>query len=218
MGSQLVQGGVLCAAACDVELIPVLAGEGFQLPECFPVAVRQRMIDTVDKVGIRGRGFAGLGKGGSDLRAHVLRGREPGCVHIKNAGVGAGLGQLHHLGKGDAQLFLHTLDDPQTHDVFQVADVAHAALVGKVCAAAFRVGDGLCQLDPSRLHVPEDKNGASPCSMGMPSTALAVSWVAHSTTLVCPPTSAAMSAFNGPSTVPGAVSLGGTLPPASPKL
>ena len=128
----------------------MLAGEGFQLPECFPVAVRQRMIDTVDKVGIRGRGFAGLGKGGSDLRAHVLRGREPGCVHIKNAGVGAGLGQLHHLGKGDAQLFLHTLDDPQTHDIFQVADVAHAALVGKVCAAAFRVGDGLCQLDPQQ--------------------------------------------------------------------
>ena len=45
---------------------------------------------------------------------------------------------------------MHTLDDPQTHDVFQVADVAHAALVGKVCAAAFRVGDGLCQLDPQQ--------------------------------------------------------------------
>ena len=67
---------------------------------------------------------------------------------------------------------------------------------------------GFASLTPSRLHVPEDKNGASPCSMGMPSTALAVSWVAHSTTLVCPPTSVAMSAFSAPSTVPGAVSLG----------
>ena len=42
----------------------------------------------------------------------------------------------------------------------------------------------------------------------MPSTALAVSWVAHSTTLVCPPTSEAISGFSGPSTVPGAVSGG----------
>ena len=67
---------------------------------------------------------------------------------------------------------------------------------------------GFASLTPSKLHVPEERNGASPCSMGMPSTALAVSWVAHSTTLVCPPISAAMSAFNGPSTVPGAVSLG----------
>ena len=108
------------------------------------------MIDAVDKVGIRGRGFAGLGKGGSDLCAHILRGGEAGRIHIKNAGVGAGLGQLHHLGKGDAQLFLHTLDDPQTHDVFQVADVSHAALVGKVCAAALRAGDGLSQLDPQQ--------------------------------------------------------------------
>ena len=128
----------------------MLPGERFQLPESFPIAVRQRMIDTVDEVGIRGRGFAGLGKGGSDLCAHILRGREVGCVYIKNAGVGAGLGQLHHLGKGDAQLFLHALDDPQTHDVFQVADVPHAALVGKVGAAAFRAGDGLCQIDPQQ--------------------------------------------------------------------
>ena len=45
---------------------------------------------------------------------------------------------------------MHTLDDPQTHDVFQVADVPHAALVGKVGAAAFRAGDGLCQLDPQQ--------------------------------------------------------------------
>ena len=67
---------------------------------------------------------------------------------------------------------------------------------------------GFASLTPSRLHVPEDKNGASPCSMGMPSTALAVSWVAHSTTLVCPPTSAAMLGISDPSTVPGAVSLG----------
>ena len=131
MGGQLVQGGVLCAAACDVQFIPVLPGEGFQLPEGFPVAVRQRMVDAVDEVRIRGRGFAGLGKSRLDLRAHILRGREAGGVHIKNAGVGASLCQLHHLGKGDAQLLLHTLDDPQTHDVFQVADVPHAALVGK---------------------------------------------------------------------------------------
>ena len=108
------------------------------------------MVDAVDKVGIRGRGFAGLGKGGSDLCAHVLRRGETGCVYIKNAGIGAGLGQLHHLGKGDAQLFLHTLDDPQTHDVFQVADVPHATLVGKVCTAALRAGDGFCQLDPQQ--------------------------------------------------------------------
>ena len=47
-------------------------------------------------------------------------------------------------------MFLHTLDDPQTHDVFQVADVPHATLVGKVGAAAFRAGDGLCQLDPQQ--------------------------------------------------------------------
>lgn len=105
MGGQLVQGGVLCAATCDVEFIPVLPGHSLHLTIGFPVAVRQRMIDTVDKVGIRGRGFTDLGKGGSDLRAHILRGREAGSVHIKNAGVGAGLGQLHHLGKGDAQLF-----------------------------------------------------------------------------------------------------------------
>ena len=150
MGGQFIQGGVLCAAASDVQLIPVLPGEGFQLPEGFPVAVCQRMIDAVDEVGIRGRGFSGLGKGGSDLCTHILRGREPGCVHIKNAGVGAGFCQLHHLGKGDAQLFLHTLDDPQSHDVFQVADVPHAALIGKVGAAALRAGDGRYQLDPQQ--------------------------------------------------------------------
>ena len=67
---------------------------------------------------------------------------------------------------------------------------------------------GFASLTPSKLHVPEERNGASPCSMGMPSTALAVSWVAHSTTLVCPPTSAAMSGSSEPRTVPGAVSLG----------
>ena len=128
----------------------MLPGERFQLPESFPIAVRQRMIDAVDEVGIRGRGFAGLGESRANLCAHILRGREAGSVHIKDAGVGAGLGQLHHLGKGAAQLFLHALDDPQTHDVFQVADVPHAALVGKVGAAAFRAGDGLCQIDPQQ--------------------------------------------------------------------
>ena len=112
MGGQLVQGGVLCAAACDVQLIPVLPGHSLHLTVGFAVAVRQRVVDAVDEVGIRGRGFAGLGKGGSDLCAHILRGREAGCVHIKNAGVGAGLGQFHHFCKGDAQLFLHALDDP----------------------------------------------------------------------------------------------------------
>ena len=40
----------------------MLLGKRFQLPESLPIAVRQRMIDTVDEVGIRGRGFAGLGK------------------------------------------------------------------------------------------------------------------------------------------------------------
>ena len=108
------------------------------------------MIDTVDKVGIRGRGFAGLGESRANLCAHILRGREAGSVHIKNAGIGAGLGQFHHFCKGDAQLFLHALDDPQPHDVFQVADVPHAALVGEVCLAAIRAGDGLCQLDPQQ--------------------------------------------------------------------
>ena len=47
-------------------------------------------------------------------------------------------------------MFLHALDDPQTHDIFQVADVPHASLVGKVGTAAFRAGDGLCQLDPQQ--------------------------------------------------------------------
>ena len=61
---------------------------------------------------------------------------------------------------------------------------------------------------PSRLHVPEERNSPSPCSIGMPSTALAVSWVAHSTTAVCPPTSAATASVRGPSTAPGAVRLG----------
>ena len=65
MGGQLVQGGVLCAAACDVELVPVPAGHGFHLAIGFAVAVRQRVVDAVDEVGIRGRGFTGLGKSGS---------------------------------------------------------------------------------------------------------------------------------------------------------
>ena len=69
MGGQLVQGSVLCAAACDVQFIPVLPGEGFQLPEGFPVAVRQRVVDAVDEVGIRGRGFAGLGESRANLCA-----------------------------------------------------------------------------------------------------------------------------------------------------
>ena len=55
------------------------------------------------------------GNGGFGVHAN---GSVAGCVYIKNAGVGAGLGQFHHFCKGDAQLLLHALDDPQTHDVF----------------------------------------------------------------------------------------------------
>ena len=147
MGGQLVQGGILGAAACNVELVPVLPGDGFHLTVGFAVAVRQRMIDAVDEVSVRGRRCTGLSKGSSDFRAHILRSRETRIVHIKNAGVGAGLCQLHHFRKGDAQLLLHALDDPQAHDVFQIADVAHAAFICEICFAAFWSGDRLCQFD-----------------------------------------------------------------------
>ena len=207
MGGQFVQGGVLCTAACDVQFIPVLAGDFLHLTIGFAIAVGQRVIDAVDEVCIRSRSVTRFSKSGANLCAHVLRRGETGFVHIKNAGVGAGLGQFHHLCKGDAQLLLHTLDDPQAHDVFQVADVPHTALIGEVGFAAFRRSNGACQLDTQQ----------APCAGGQERCiALLHRDALHGTGRVVgsaqhhigPPASAAMSAFSGPSTVPGAVNLG----------